>query len=124
MSSKMDGIIDKVADAGEKIADKFDHSDDKQENAEAATGSHRGEAAEEHKHGIMDKIADATEKLVEKFDHSDDAPTSSGSAGTTSSGSAGTGAVTSTPPVEVPGPALGSDGLETNAHMDPTGKVV
>lgn len=107
MASKMDGIIDKVADAGEKIADKFDHSEDKAENGEAATGSHRGEVAEEHKPGIMDKIADATEKLVEKFDHSDSTPPPS--------------VTPALPPAEIPGPALGGG---TSQHMDPTGKIV
>lgn len=112
MNNKMDDIIDKVADAGEKIQNKMSHDDKPDTDADAPSGAHRGEAAEEHKHGIMDKIADATEKLVEKFDHSDDTAASTNS----------DGPVTSTPPVEIPGPALGSE--STSRHMDPTGKIV
>jgi hypothetical protein len=97
--TKMDDIIDKIADTAEnmkdKVADKFGHDDDA--TSAAPTGAHRGDAADENKPGLMDKIADATEKLVDKYDHSD-----------------GPGASTSNPPVEIPAGGM---------NMDPTGKV-
>jgi hypothetical protein len=71
--SKMEEMIDKIADTTEKVQERVAekmHKDD--DDAPTPGGAHRGEAAEEHKRGIMDKITDVTEKLVDKYDHSDE----------------------------------------------------